>query len=184
MSTTPFEQLGELYLESLCQDAYYGGAAGTIVDAVTTAAGCGGAPDGPDLIRAAAKLTRDAMGYLQRTIGQISTDWMEEGCDWARIDQFWDNGASKAEHPNGDYLAEGTEAEVEAAKAEAIWAHEQLKQLGERTWGTYRSYLPDGEKHNGGIHLDWIHDLALAATFLQAAAALVAEAFNLDTEAE
>lgn len=170
-----FEPLGELYVSHLVEDAYYKGAAGTIVDSVITAAGCGGAPDGPDLMRAAAKLTRDAMGFLQHTIGLIDNDWNQEFCDWQRIDRFWDNHTNKLQHPRGDYTADGIKAEVEAAQEEALWAQEQLSAQGQRIWGTYSSYLPDGVNYNGGIHQEWIQDLALAATFLQAGALLLKE---------
>ena len=182
-TTTPFKPLGELYLRALVDDAYHQGAAGSIRDAITTAAGCGGAPDGPDLMRAACQLTRSAMGYLEQGLGQISRDELGEWVDWTRIDAFWGGCTNKAEHPDGSYVADGTEAEVEAAQAEAIWVHEQLDNQGERIWLLHRDHAnPEGSQHNDGIHWRWIHEIALAATFLQAAALLIADAFGIETE--
>ena len=179
--TQGFKPLGELYLRALIDDAYHESAAGTIRDAITTAAGCGGAPDGPDLMRAACQLTRSAMGYLEAGMGQISRDELEEWVDWARIDAFWDSCTNKAEHPDGGYVADGTEAEVEAAQAEAIWVHEQLDNQSERVSLLYRDYAnPEGSQNHGGIHWEWIHQIEQAATFLQAAALLLADAFGIE----
>ena len=159
-TTTAFEQLDELYVGTLVSNAYRGGAAGSIANAVLEAQT--GATDENmrrGCLDAAFRLTLDAMGFLEHTIGLIDQDWLAGRCDWARIDQCWRHQLNAAEQR---------------------WLHEQ----GKRAWSTYRRYLPDGEEHNGGIHMNWIHDLALAATFLQAAAALVDEAFNLDMEVE
>ena len=171
-TTTSYEQLGELYLETLCQNAYYGGAAGTIRDAVLTAAGCGGPADGPDLLRAAQKLTLDAMGFLERSIGQVSTDWLRNQCDWARIDAFWDATERSIRYPYGDYCPEGTETEIEAAQAECRWVIEQLDLQADRAWKTYFEHAG---KPITNLGIRWHHDLALAATFLQAAALLLKE---------
>jgi len=163
MTITTFEQLGELYVGTLVSDAYFKGAAGTVADAVLEAlTGDTGDNTRRGCLDAAARLTRDAMGFLEHTVGLIDQDWLAGRCDWARIDQCWGQPLNAVEQR---------------------WLHEQLSEQADRAWNTYRRYLPDGEEHNGGIHLDWIHDLALAATFLQAAAMLVADAFNIDTEA-
>ncbi|MEY4359816.1 MAG: hypothetical protein RLZZ631_1302 [Cyanobacteriota bacterium] len=149
-TTTINEQLGELYLETLCQNAYYEGAAGTIRDAVLGAAGCGGPADGPDLLRAAQKLTLDAMGLLERSIGRILTDWLRNRCDWARIDAFWD----------------GTD------RSDIAWVTEELDLQADRAWKTYFEHAG---KPVTNLGIRWHHDLALAATFLQAAALLLKE---------
>ena len=156
---TTYEQLGELYIETLAQNAYYQGAAGTIFDAVHAAAGCGGNPDGPDLLRAAEKLTQDAMGFMERTLGWISGDWFKGGADWARIDQSWNQPLNATEQR---------------------WLHEQLSEQADRAWRAYfdHSGRPDPSK----LGLRWHHDMALAASFLQAAAMLVADAFGIETE--
>ncbi len=169
--TTTYEQLPELYLGVLCSDAYYEGAAGTIRDAVLSAAGCGGNPDGPDLALAAQKLTRDAMGFLERTIGRISSDCLDTRCDWARIDSFW-GMADLLSHPEGDYCPESTESELEAAQIELCWVVEQLDQQADRAW---RTYFDHASKPVTDLGIRWHHDLALAATFLQAAALLLKE---------
>ena len=162
MSTTTYEQLGELYIETLAQNAYYRGAAGTIVDAISSWHDVLSVikPDQPSQRRphqmnAAAKLTRDAMGFVERTVSWVSDDWFKGGADWARIDAYWDSATLNPD--------------------ETQWVIEQLSEQGKRAWSAYRSYLPDGVLYNGGIHLNWIHDLALAATFLQSAALLLKE---------
>lgn len=170
-TATPYQELGELYLETICQNAYYEGAAGTIRDAVITAAGHGGYADGPDLIRAAQKLTLDAMGFLERTIGRVSTDWLRNRCDWARIDEFWRVGG-RIRYSYGDYTPTGTEAEQEAAQAECQWVTEELDSQADRAWKTYFEHAG---KPSGELGVRWAHDLALAATFLQAAAMLLKE---------
>jgi hypothetical protein len=151
-TATPYQELGELYLQTLCQNAYYEGAAGTIRDAVLGAAAVviGKQVDPGDLIRAAQKLTLDAMGFLERTIGRVSTDWLRNRCDWARIDAFWD----------------GTD------RSDIAWVTEELDSQADRAWKTYYEHAV---KPSGETFVRWHHDLALAATFLQAAALLLKE---------
>ena len=169
MSTTtaPFEQLPELYLGTLVSDAYYEGFAGTIVSAINSWHDVLEVtqPDQqsqrrPHQVNAASTFTRHAMGLLEATIGLISRDSLHETADWARIDRYWDNRSNPADD---------------------AWAHAQLMQQAERCWGLYRSYAhPEGSQHNDGLHCRWIHDLAMAATFLQAAALLIADAFGIE----
>ena len=97
-STTRFEPLGELYVGTLVENANYGGIPGTIRDAVwaslqgdtKTNINCG-------LIDAAAKVTHDAMGFVEQSKGWVSGDWIASNphqlqrlCDWKRIDAFFD----------------------------------------------------------------------------------------------
>ena len=156
--TKHFEELPELYLETIKSNAYYQGAAGTIVTAVIRAAGCGGDPDGPDLIRAAAKLTRDGMGFADTCIGQIDQDCLHDRRDWHRIDSFWD----RCEASNLDWPPE------EEAQ-EAVWIDSQLR-------GASADLLHAYANHR---RADWCGDLHVAAIFFKAAAELVAEAFQI-----
>jgi hypothetical protein len=151
-TTTTYEQLGELYLETLCQNAYYDGAAGTIRDAVLGAAAVAfdKQADPGDLLCAAQKLTLDAMGFLERSIGRVSTDWLRNRCDWARIDAFWD----------------GTD------RSDIAWVTEELDLQADRAWKTYFEHAG---KPITELGVRWHHDVALAATFLQAAALLLKE---------
>ena len=158
-TATTHEKLGDLYRESLCQDAYYKGAAGTIVDAVLGSFAWLAATN-PDLNtcrEAASKLTRDAMGFMERTIGLIHDDWLSNKCDWARIDAYFYNEG------NNDHE----------------WVIEQLNEQQERVWKIYFDYAgrPDSTAGEGRERLGirWHHDLALAATFLEAAAMLLSE---------
>jgi len=153
MSTTitPYEQLGELYLEVLCENAYYEGAAGTIRDAVLLGlSNSNKAEAAIGSLDAAQKLTQDAMGFLERTIGRVSTDWLRNRCDWARIDAFWD----------------GTD------RSDIAWVTEELDLQADRAWKTYFEHAG---KPSGETFVRWHHDMALAATFLQAAALLLKE---------
>ena len=159
-TTTPFERLGELYTQTLCQDAYYEGAAGTIRDAVLGSVAwlADKSIDLNDAITAAQKLTHDAMGFLDCTIGLIDTDWLENRCDWKRIDSFFDK---------------------QLDQNELGWVIEQLDEQQQRVWKIYFEHagapgrhLADGEPALG---IRWHHDLALAATFLQAAGLILQE---------
>lgn len=164
MTTTTkyFEELGELYTGTLVSNAYSGGAAGTISDAVITAAGVN--PDlvfiGLDLTTAAEKLTHDAMGYLEHCLGTLDKDWMDSRRDWHRIDEFWRN-CEKA------CISKDWPPEEEAA--EAGWVHIQLIAATRQAWDDYQEHCL----------ADWSHDLPIAAAFLGAAANLVAEAFQI-----
>ena len=97
-TTTRFEPLGELYVGTLVEDAHHGGIPATIRDAVwaslqgdtKTDINCG-------LIDAAAKITHDAMGFVEHSKGWVSEDWIASDphqlsrlCDWKRIDAFFD----------------------------------------------------------------------------------------------
>lgn len=164
MSTTtaPFEQLGELYLGTLVSDAYHQGFAGTIVDAIN---GWHDVleilqPDQqsqlrPHQVNAACTLTHHAMGLLEHCISGVSHEVVDQQRDWARIEAFWDGGPH--------------------SKETQLWMHGQLQAAATDTWDRF---------HELSGHADWVHHLAMAATFLQAAAMLVADAFNIETEAE
>lgn len=159
-SITTYEQLGELYIETLAQNAYYQGAAGTIASAVfESLIGDSREAHNTGCLAAASKLTRDAMGFMERTLSWISDDWFKGGADWARIDQSWDQALNATEQR---------------------WLHEQLSEQADRAWRAYfdHSGRPDPSK----LGLRWHHDMALAASFLQAAAMLVADAFGIETE--
>ena len=179
MTATSFPNLGELYLSCLANDAFHEGTAGSIRDAVINAAGCGGAPDGPDLIRAAERLTRHAMGALELCISLISSDQLEspDGTHWPRLNAFFDARSSvMLPHPDGDFDACGSEAEQGQAQSELRWVIEELKTQSLRCHLIYRSYSdPAGAKHAGGIHWDWISDLMTASTFLKASSLLLEE---------
>ena len=146
---TPYEQLGELYLETLCQNAYYEGATGTIRDAVLLGlSNSNKAEAAIGSLVAAQKLTQDAMGFLERTIGRVSTDWLRNRCDWARIDAFWDG----------------------SDRSDIAWVTEELDLQADRAWKTYFEHAG---KPSGELGVRWAHDMALAATFLQSAALLL-----------
>ena len=156
--TKHFEALPELYLETIKSNAYYQGAAGTIVTAVIRSAGCGGDPDGPDLIRAAAKLTRDGMGFADTCIGLIDQDCLHDRRDWHRIDQFWDRcDGWRSVWPPEDEAQEavGIDKQLRAASADLLSEYANHRQA------------------------DWCGDIHLSAIFLKAAAELVAETFQI-----
>ena len=151
MSATTCEQLGELYLETLSQDAYYEGAAGTICDAVLMAlSGDNKANAAIGSLDAAQKLTHDAMGFLERTISRISSDCLDNRCDWVRIDAAITGKCDPGE---------------------LSWVTEQLGQQGDRAWSAFCN-LATQPQDNGYL---WHHDLATAATLLKAAALLLKE---------
>lgn len=98
-ATKSFEPLGELYVGTLVSNAHYQGVPGTIRDAVWASLqgdtkiniNCG-------LIDAAAKLTHDAMGFVEHSKGWVSSDWLgsdpnERLCDWRRVDTFFDTAS-------------------------------------------------------------------------------------------
>ena len=159
-TTTPYAQLGELNTQTLCQDAYYEGAAGTIHDAVLgSVSWLGDKPICLDSAMAAAeKLTHDAMGFLDCTIGLIDTDWLENRCNWHRIDAFFDK---------------------QLDQNELRWVVEQLDEQQQRVWKLYFEHAGSTSRHlaDGEVALGhrWHHDLALAATFLQAAGLILQE---------
>ena len=159
--TKHFEEIPELYLETIKSNAYYQGAAGTIVTAVIRAAGCGGDPDGPDLIEAAAKLTRDGMGFADTCISFVDQDCLHDRRDWGRIDQSWDRCENSYEN------FEGWPPEEEAR--EAVWIDKQLRAASADLLSAYA-------KHR---QADWCGDLHVAAIFFKAAAELVAETFQI-----
>ena len=141
MTTTKHEPLGELYLEALVNDSYYGGIPSTISDAFQES----------DPIDAAGKLTRDAMGMLELTISRISDDQLDlpHETDWPRLDAFWDGPSSLEERQ---------------------WAIVELRSQALRCFDTYRAYAdPKGSLHNGGIHWEWISDLRVAGILLMSA---------------
>jgi hypothetical protein len=148
------EQLGELYIETLCQNAYYEGAAGTIRDAVLLAlSGDNKTNANIGCIDAAAKLTRDAMGFVERCLGWVSDDWFKGGADWKRIDAYWDS--------------------ADSSDAGRRWLIEQLQEQSERAWRAYFDHA--GRPGVSDLGVRWHHDMALAATFLEAAAMLLQE---------
>ena len=160
MANKDFEPLGEGYISTLVDNAYYRGFGGTIADAVIAAAGCGGAPDGPDLIRAACKLTRDSMGFMEHCLSTVDQDYLRQQRDWSRIDEFWGNCETV-----GTY--EGWPPEQEAV--EAVWIHKQLKLATKNALTSYAQHCT----------ADWCADIARAASGFAAAALLVAEAFDI-----
>lgn len=90
-TATRYKELNESYLQTLSSNAYHDGAAGTIRDAVWAALqGDTNTDVNRGLIDAAKKLTHDAMGLLDATIGLIHNDWLDSKCDWHRIDGFFD----------------------------------------------------------------------------------------------
>ena len=183
----PFEQLSDLYRESLCQDAYYNGAAGTIVDAVVAQLHGNHAHIIGGLIDAAAKLTHDAMGFVERTISLIHDDLLSNECDWARIDDYfkgylvstsWISSATSIPMSSPED-GEENRRRCQAWNAELPWVIEQLNKQSQRVWKIYfdyagRSDLTAGEGRER-LGMRWHHDLALAATFFEAAAMLLSE---------
>ena len=159
-TTTHYERLGELYTQTLCQNAYYNGAAGTIRDAVLGSVAwlSDKSIDLNDAITAAQKLTHDAMGFLDCTIGLIDTDWLENRCDWKRIDSFFDN---------------------QLDQNELQWVIDQLDEQQQRVWKIYFEHAGATGRHladgDPALGIRWHHDLALAATFLQAAGLILQE---------
>ena len=144
-TTTHYEQLGELYLEALVNDAYHGGVASTICDAIHEG----------DPIDAAGMLVRHAMGKLEVTISRISDDQLDlpNETNWPRLDAFW-NGPSSAE--------------------ERAWVISELKMQADRCFDTHHDYAdPKGSLHNGGIHWDWVADLKVAGILLLVASSLL-----------
>jgi hypothetical protein len=159
-TTASYKEVNESYLGTLCSNAYYEGGAGTIRDAVLMALqfDTSDASSGR-MIDAAEKLTRDAMGLLETSISLVHDDWLNSKCDWNRIDEFFSSSFGPAE---------------------LFWMITQLEEQQQRVWkiyfehaGAIGRHLPDGELALGHR---WHHDLALAATFLQAAALLLKEA--------
>ncbi|MFM1900242.1 MAG: hypothetical protein RLZZ216_818 [Cyanobacteriota bacterium] len=150
MATTQYEQLGELYLETLCQNAYYDGAAGTIRDAVLLAlSGDNKTEAAIGSLDAAQKLTHDAMGFLERAVSHVSRDCEDNRCDWARIDAFWD----------------GTD------RSDIAWVIQELEQQSGNAWRL--SFHGDGKSQR--LSLKTRHDLNVASVFLSAAALLLKE---------
>jgi hypothetical protein len=155
-TTTPFEQLPELYLGTLVSDAYYEGFAGTIVSAINSWHDVVEIlqPDQqsqrrPHQVNAASTLTHHAMGLLEHCVSGVSHEIIDQQRDWARIDRFWDEAATPAE---------------------VRWVHEQLQGVSTDVWDLFRCHRRE----------DWSQDLAMAATFLQAAALLLAGAFGIE----
>nr|BDD44908.1 hypothetical protein 12 [bacterium] len=98
MSTTAirFEPIGPFYARSLAKECSNGGAPGAIARAVIDACGDGGEPYGADLVRAAAELTRTAMGFVQQSRGWLTSDHsaydphqLKRLCDWKRLDELF-----------------------------------------------------------------------------------------------
>ena len=154
-------------------------AADTICAAVIAAAGCGGSADGPDLMRAAAQLTRDATATLQDDIGLLTHEAdKDEPFDWPRVEAFWDGGALLLAHPDGDYVATGTGEEIEAAQAEAKWVAEGLadqSSLVFKSWDNSFALTPLMERGlwtpHGTAHLRCVQ----SADLLKAASLLILE---------
>ena len=151
--------------------------ADTICAAVVVAAGCGGAPDGPDLMRAAAQLTRDALATLQNDISLLTFEaGKDEPFDWPRVEAFWERSELLLVHPDGDYVAEGTEEEIVAAQEEAKWVAGGLSaqaSLVFESWDNSSALTPLMEKGlwtpHGTAHLRCVG----AADLLEAASLLI-----------
>lgn len=159
-STKHFEELGELYRGVLVSNAHFGGGAGTIADAVLAALwfnpGQTGWPSEQDktgLRNAAEKVTHDAMGLLENSIGTLDKDWLEQRRDWHRIDSFWN--------------AKFDSSEKEAL--EAVWVFDNLTRATAQAWDDYAEHC----------NADWAHDISRAADYFGAAALLVKEAFQI-----
>lgn len=151
--TKSFEPLGELYIETLCQNAYYEGAAASIRDAVLDWHGVLSMIDpgvqntsNSHAISASHKLIHDAMGFMERTLSWISEDWLKGGADWKQIDAFFESS--------------------EIASSEISWVIAQLHEQSERAWDAYTDHAK----------ADWAHDISMAATFFKAAAMILSEA--------
>ena len=176
--TSTHPELTEGYLECIVNDACHEALASLIRDAFVETAGCGGAPDGPDLVRAAALLTRRAMGMLEHTISLISDDQLNlpEETNWSRVDSFFDNCTDLLRHPQGDFEPGGTEEERAKAETERAWVISELKSQSYRCFSIHDSYAdPKGSKHNDGIHWNWVSDLKVSAVLLQASMLLLTE---------
>ena len=158
--TTSFEALGELYTGTLVSNAHFGGAAATIADAVLAALwfnpGELSWPTDKDKIglrNAAEKLTHDAMGLLEASVGTLDQDWLQHRRDWHRIDSFW---RATFDSPEQEAL-------------EAVFVFDQLTRAMHQAWEDYGDHC----------RADWAHDISQAAAFLGAAANLLAEAFQI-----
>lgn len=173
MEKPNYAQLSELYLGTIASNARHRAAAGTIAEAVITAAGCGGNPDGPDLMRAACTLTRDAMGILEDCISHISIDCRQDRCDWARIDAVWDQAQF-------DSCSKYTDNCPRFLFYEAVWLQQELNLQSERVWLIYLDHAstPSAQAGEPPRGVRWHHQMAQAATFLKAASLLVVEAFG------
>jgi len=149
----------------------------SISDAITTAAGCGGAPDGPDLMRAAAQLTRDALATLEDNIRLLTFEAdKDEPFDWPRVEAFWERSALLLAHPDGDYVAEGTEEEIVAAQEEAKWVAEGLSaqaSLVFESWDNSSALTPLMEKWSWTPHGTAHSRCVVAADLLEAASLLI-----------
>ena len=176
--TSTHQELSEGYLLHISGSACHESLAVVIRDAFVESAGCGGAPDGPDLVRAAALLTRRAMGMLELGISLISDDQLNlpEETNWSRVDSFFDECTHLLRHPQGDFLPDGTEQEQAKAETELAWVIGELKSQAYRCFAIHDTYAdPKGSKHNGGIHWNWVSDLKVSAVLLKASMLLLKE---------
>jgi len=155
-----FEELGELYTGTLVSNAHFGGAAATIADAVLAALWFNpGELDWPSekdktgLRNAAEKLTHDAMGLLENSIGTLDKDYLEQRRDWHRIDSFW----------------RATFESSEQEALEAVWVFDNLTRAMQQAWEDYGEHC----------EAEWAHDISRAADYFGAAALLVKEAFQI-----
>ena len=159
-TTTHFEELGELYTGTLVSNAHFGGGAASIADAVLAALWFNPGElswptdkDKTGLRNAAEKLTHDAMGLLEATIGTIDQDYLQQRRDWHRIDSFW---RAKFDTPEQEAL-------------EAVFVFDQLTRATAQAWEDYGEHC----------HADWAHDISRAADYLGAAARLIKEGFQI-----
>ena len=152
-------------------------AADTICAAVIAAAGCGGHPDGPDLMRAAAQLTRDAIATLQDHIRLLSFEAdKDDPFDWPRVEAFWERSELLLAHPDGDYAPEGTEEEIVAAQEEAKWVAEGLSaqaSLVFESWDDNLALTPFMESGLWTLHSTSHLKCVEAADLLKAASLLI-----------
>ena len=158
-TTKTYEKLGELYIETLCQNAYYAGGAGAIRDAVISRIAVNeisGDLNNEHCRDGVAKLTRDAMGFMERTISLISDDQRSGETDWARIDAYFN-----APIPENHHLDFNSALDT----PETRWMIEQLSKQAERSWDAYTDHAK----------ADWAHDISMAATFFKAAAMILSE---------
>ena len=182
---TKYPELPELYLLNLAENANRSGFADCVADAVIDAAACGGSPDGPDLVQAAGKLTRHAMGLLEHTVSLISTDQLDGPIRWQRIDAFFSTSTYRLRHPESDYSPAGTEEQIKRAEAELTWVALELMIQASRCFELHFDYAsPDGSRYNGGLHLAWAKDLEVAGACLNAAVKLLQELQGLEQEEE
>ena len=156
-TTKTHEKLGELYIETICQNAYYEGAARTIRDAVVShitfnEISCD--LNDEHCRDAAAKLTRDAMGFMERTISLISDDQRSGETDWARIDAYFNAPIPEKHHLDFNSALDTPETR---------WMIEQLNKQSERACDAYTDHAK----------ADWAHDVSMACVFLKAAALIL-----------